>query len=777
MTDSKTPSEASTDLPMSPPAVDVPTADPPKKPRKGGCGCMLPLLLLLALIGFAPQIIMMTSLRNQIPAMLMAELPPGVVIGSASVGWTSALQLNDIVIPDDQGRPSLTLKHVTLSRSLWELTQSKDDLGKIAIEKPVLNLYLDNGVTNYDKFLARLAAKKGSGKRSLIDLKLMEGQIAIRKESRAKAAAKPAVDLIPLIDDVVQPLSPESGPAAPPALNEPVIVDAVEAPAGPDLPKKVIALIDLKSATFKSQLASEDELVGELTAVLREPAVEQPVTGELRWNLPDGAETGIGSGQLKLDVPSLPLGVLSPWLASFTSGRDLSGEISLHANAEVVPSEKGLLLAAQIKVPHLDLRLSPVDAQSQPFRWVGDDLLLIAEGQGDLAGQLLTIESVQLRTPIVNADLAGTVRDLPGQAICGLVGKCDLNLADLLAGLPPKWAEKIQVDGLQLGEIRVEGALRRGSETAKAPVAVVEWKAAPVAAMGMPLRINADVQWASANVMGFKSENALVSVDWSERQLSINPNRLPIGSGQWVASPRIDFTPTGNYLVFDGGPVLENVDFTQEMSETWLRYVSPLLGSATSIEGSFSLSASPLRVALAPPHDGDFKGVIAIHSAKVGPGPLVKQILTSISALQTMLGRNAGANNTWMQVDEQQVPFAFVDGRIYHKDLTVGLGDVVVQSEGSVGLDETIDFRISVPIPDKWTTGKPLFANLKGEVIPLDMQGTLDQPQLDGQALANFGKQIGFKSAGGLLQQLLEKRLEKKENGEVPATPRPRRQR
>ena len=142
-----------------------------------------------------------------------------------------------------------------------------------------------------------------------------------------------------------------------------------------------------------------------------------------------------------------------------------------------------------------------------------------------------------------------------------------------------------------------------------------------------------------------------------------------------------------------------------------------------------------------------------------------------------MLGRNAVANANWMQVDEQQVPFAFVDGRVYHKDLTVGLGDVVVQSEGSVGLDETIDFRISVPIPDKWTTGKPLFANLKGEVIPLDMKGTLDQPQLDGRALANFGKQIGFKSAGGLLQQLLEKRLEKKENGEVPATPRPRRQR
>lgn len=772
MTDTKAQSDTGTGGADSTPVVVTPTAAPPKKPRKFGCGCMLPLLVLIALVGFAPQIIMMTSLRNQIPAMLMAELPPGVVIGSASVGWNSAMQLNDIVIPDDQGRPSLTLKHVTLSRSLWELAQSKEDLGKIAVEQPVLNLYMDNGVTNYDKFFARLAAKKRGGKRSLIDLQLLEGQIAIREETRAKAAAPPAPSPDPLV---------ENGPTAPPAFDEPAMAETTpaeaEAPAGPALPGKVIALIDLKSATFKSQQSGDEELVGELTAVLREPAVEQPVTGELRWNLPDGAETGIGSGKLKLDVPSLPLGVLSPWLASLTSGRDLAGEISLNANAEVVPSEKGLLLAALLKVPHLDLQLGPVDAQSAPFRWVGDDLQLIAEGQGDLAGQLLTIESVQLRTPVVNADLAGTVRDLPGQAVCALAGKCDLNLADLLTGLPREWADRIQVEGLQLGEIRVEGALRPRSETAQPPQAVVEGEAAPVAAIGMPLRINADVQWASANVMGFRSENALVNVDWSEQALSINPNRLPIGSGRWVASPRVEFTSQGNYLVFDGGPVFENVDFTQEMSATWLRYVSPLLGSATSIEGSFSLAASPLRVALAPPHDGDFKGVIAIHSAKAGPGPLVRQILASVSTLQNMLGRNGVANSEWMQVDEQQVPFAFVEGRVYHKDLTVGLGDMLVQSEGSVGLDETIDFRITMPIPDKWTTGKPLLANLKGEVIPLDMRGTLDQPQLDGRALANFGKQIGFKSAGGLLQQLIDKRLEKKANGEVPATPQPRRQR
>ena len=801
MVDEKTQAGPVADGVVATPTAETPTAPPPqKKPRKGGCGCLLPMLMLMLVVtfGLAPQIITMTSLRNQIPALLMAELPPGVVIGSASVGWVSPMQLNDVVIPDDQGRPSLTLKHVTLSRSLWELAKSTDDLGTIVVEQPVLTVYVDGGVSNYDQFLQRLRAKKKREQRSLIDLQLKTGEITVREESRSPVASvgqapTPEASGIRLVSaterdasrgatsptmdpNEVHPDDLHAAPAAPVLAEEPAVEAASKTKAVQPVEGPLLALIDLQQVTLKSQKAGDEEYVGELTARLREPAVEQPLTGAFSWNLPDGAESGIGSGKLKLSVPSLPLAVLAPWLGALTSGRDLSGTVSLEAQAEVVPSEKELLLAAEIKLPHLDVRLSPVDAQSPPFQWTGDDLKLVVEGQGDLAGQVLTIQSVQLRTPLVNADFAGTVRDLPGQAICGLAGKCDLNPADLLAEMPPEWADRIQVEGLRLGEIRVEGALRPATTAAQAPVSVAEGQPDPalVPVATFPLRVNADVQWTSGNVMGFRSENALVKVDWSESALSLNPNRLPIGEGRWVASPRIEFTPEGKFLVFDGGPVFENVDFTQEMSDTWLRYVSPILGSATSIEGKFSLSASPARVALAPPHAGDFEGVFQIHSAQVGPGPLTRQIADALGGLQTIMGRPAGPNSQWMQVDEQQVPFHVFEGRVYHKDLHVSFGDVVVQSEGSVGLDETIDFQLTVPIPDKWTAGKPLLANLKGEAIPFPMGGTLDNPALDGKALGDFGKRIGFQSAGGLLQQLIEKRLEKKANGGATPAPRPR---
>ncbi len=771
---------------LAPPETKAPPATPPKVPRKSGCGCVLPLILLAATIGFAPQIIAITSLRNQVPGLLIAELPPGVAIGSATAGWLSPVQMNDVVIPDDQGRPSLKLKHLTISKSIWDLVKSHEDLGRIVVEEPNLTLLTDNGVSNYNQLLKRLSSRSSSGKRSLIDLELIGGEITIREETRAQVAPNAGIKVTPVSESRTAPIAPtlDEGivTTEPPVDSNLPTDDVLEAPT-PQLPAmpnqtepvegSLIAIIGLQKATFKSQAGGDEELVGELTATLREPAVQEPLTGQLRWNLPDGELHGIGSGKLNLMVPSLPLGVLSPWLASYTSGRDLAGNISIDAKAEVVPSDKDLLLAAQISLPRLDITLSPTDGQSQPFQWSGENLQLTAEGQGDLGGKVVQIEKAQLRTPFINADFAGTLSDLAETATCDLTGKCDLNPAVLLATLPPEWNERIQFEGLQLGQIRVVGGLRGGPPAVEPSVPVTEGNPAPqVASSAQPLRIQADVQWANANVMGFQSQNALINVDWSESTLAINPNRLPIGQGNWVASPRIEFTPEGRYLVFNGGPIFENVDFTQEMSNTWLRYVSPILGSATSIEGKFSMSASPARVAMFPPNEGAFEGVIDIHSAQVGPGPLTQQIMQAVASLQTMMGRQPNADAQWMEVSEQKVPFAYAEGRVYHKDLKVSIGEIVVQSQGSVGLDETINFQLSIPIPDKWSEGKPVLAGLKGEAIPFQMGGTLDQPQLDGRALGDFGKRIGMKSIPGLLQGLIEKRMEKKANGEIPARPR-----
>lgn len=736
------------------PTTDAPPAAPPKKPRKAGCGCLFPALILVGVLGFAPQILTMTTLRHQVPGMLISALPPGVVIGSATAGWMSPIQLNDIVIPDDQGKPNLKLKHVTLSRSLWDFVQSADDLGTIVVDKPELNLIVDQGSSNYDHIIGRLVGKRGSGKRKLIDLKLVDGTVLIR-EGQLAAPNQPPIpkQTDPQTDQTATSETDSGSTVKTPAEQE---VRAI-----PD----TIARLEIQEAAFRSQAAGDEELFAKIKATLREPLVDQPFSAELSWNLPDGEVAGVGSGRLTADVPSIPLAVLSPWLSPLTRGRDVTGISAFKTRVEAMPSERELLLGVLVEIPHLDLNLAPDAEHPQPFRWTGDQLRLVAEGQGDLLGQKITIENAQLRTPLVNADIRGTVNDLPGTVRCQLTGECNLDPQDLLRVMPAEWQEHVQIQGLKLGQFQVQGDLL--------PIAEVKG-ASPSEPMNTeknttPLQVSAEVAWESGNVMGFQSNNALIRVNWSGSTLSLNPNHLPINGGEWVASPRIEFGPDGRTLVFDGGPVFENVSFTREMSETWLKYVSPILGQATSIEGRFSLSASPTRIGLSAPWPGQMTGALDIESAKVGPGPMTRQIVEGVGAIQTMAGRQPVGAEDWMVVEQQRVPFAFAEGRVHHKDLHLNIGDLVVNSAGSVGLDETLDLQMTVPIPDRWTEGKPLLAGLKGEVIPLSMQGTLDHPELDRQSLAEFGRRIGFKSAGGLLEQLIQKRMEKKAKGELPS--------
>lgn len=698
----------------------APVAAPSGKPKKSGCGCMLPLVILGLLIGFAPRIISHTILRNQVPALLIKELPPGVKIGSAEVGWSTPIALNDVVIPDDQGKPALKAQHVTLSISLWELVRGVGNYGTIVIEDPTLDLCVEGGVTNYERFLARLSLGTPRGAPlPQFDVQLQNGTIVLRSE---RLTADPIPD--------------------------------AERPAP-------VAVIQIPKANLTSSTAAEHNLIGQLVALLNQPEIEQPIRADLTWDLPRAGGSGIGNGRLNIDVPSLPLEVLAPWIEPYTSGRMVSGELGVQATMDVVPSPEGrLLLGANITLPRLDFRLSGLSGANgsitPPYRWQGENLQLIAEGAGDLGGKLVTFEQCRLRTPIANADFHGTVADLPGRVICDLTGTSDVEVQELLSFIPSKQSQNIQFEGLQLGEIRIQGPLRNLDRT-RAPD---------------PLLVSTDLQWVAANFYGFRSTNALVTLNYADDALEINPHHLPIGRGQWIAAPRIEFGHSTAELIFAGGPVLKEIEFTPEMSQSWMRYVSPLLGSSTRLEGQFSLSAEPARIQLTAPYRGQFQGLLEIESAQAGPGPMVLQVLQSVSALQAMLGRKPGTLNQQITVARQSVPFEYAQGRVSHHNLRIGMGDVTLISSGSVGMDETIEFQIDMPLPDRWTENRPLLAGLKGESIPFRMSGTLDQPQLDGRALAEMGQRMGTKGAAGLIDGLLQRRQEKVEDGSIRPAPR-----
>jgi hypothetical protein len=69
--------------------------------------------------------------------------------------------------------------------------------------------------------------------------------------------------------------------------------------------------------------------------------------------------------------------------------------------------------------------------------------------------------------------------------------------------------------------------------------------------------------------------------------------------------------------------------------------------------------------------------------------------------------------------------------------------------------------KVEIPLPDKWLDRGPVLRLLRGEVVTIPLQGTLERPQVDGRAMAEWGKKIGAQAAGGLLQNLLEGGLDR----------------
>ena len=202
------------------------------------------------------------------------------------------------------------------------------------------------------------------------------------------------------------------------------------------------------------------------------------------------------------------------------------------------------------------------------------------------------------------------------------------------------------------------------------------------------------------------------------------------------------------------------------MCRGWLKYVAPLAANATSAEGQFSVALGGASVPLTSPSTGDVRGVLTVHSAQVGPGPLAREFLPIAAQIKALLERRAVPSASsgfgqWLDMPAQTVKFHMTQGRVYHDGLRVVIDDVEIRTKGSVGFDESLSLIAEVPIRDDWVANDRYLSSLRGQVLQLPVQGTLERPRVDGGALAQLSRQAVTGAAGQLLQQELNRGLER----------------
>jgi hypothetical protein len=388
----------------------------------------------------------------------------------------------------------------------------------------------------------------------------------------------------------------------------------------------------------------------------------------------------------------------------------------------------------------------------------------------------LAFDQLKIQSNTLQAAASGNVDKLSTAADVNLAGTANYDLALLSPLLRPYIGNGIQLTGReqarfamtgQLGDEAGVQALLAGATPSDPYRLASTSSATPAKHWSRRVRAQIELPWSGASVYGLPIGPGRLAATIGDGAIRIEPLSLAVGEGTLTAAPHVRFDPEPAEWTLPPGPVITNVRISPEVSEAMLKYVAPVLAGSTQSEGQFSMKLDNTRVPLADSNRADIAGKLSVHSVRVVPGAMAKELISVAQQVEALAKRRDPAALaskppvTLLDIREQQVNFRVIDGRVHHQNLDFQVGDIALRSQGSVGLDQTLQLTVQIPIQEAWIKKEPLLAGFKGQALQIPVGGTLTRPQMDGRAIASLSQQL-FQGAaqqaiGGELNKALDK--------------------
>jgi hypothetical protein len=236
---------------------------------------------------------------------------------------------------------------------------------------------------------------------------------------------------------------------------------------------------------------------------------------------------------------------------------------------------------------------------------------------------------------------------------------------------------------------------------------------------------------------------------WTVQNLNLTVNLIPATQN-----------PSG-VTVLQGQHVqlLHEMELTPEMGNDLLKFIAPPLSQAAKTSGRVSLDLDEFSWPLGKPTEAEVKGRLTLHSVEVAPGALL-EVLASVLELK-------GAAAPVQIAKDDAVDFSMKDGRVSHDHLQFSLAGIQLNSHGSVGLDESLDWIVEIELPaleGADLSAFPLLNNLKSQHPALHFTGTLNDPHVKHEGIAA----PAFRLFLDFLKRRLEKRQEQPPSRVLP---------
>ncbi|WP_145245793.1 hypothetical protein [Aeoliella mucimassa] len=193
------------------------------------------LIVVLALVIFAPSIVLYTPLREQVLTKVVPPDAARVTVGTLTAGWITPVSATDVSLLDTEGNRLADIGKLTIDRTVIGLLSSQEDYGTIRLEDVTLYALVDASGSNLERALAAATAKPATASGGQIttassgpsySVQVVNGRILSRDatngetwsaESLNATVTKPAVGALSIeATGLVRPAPPEVGgvPAA-----------------------------------------------------------------------------------------------------------------------------------------------------------------------------------------------------------------------------------------------------------------------------------------------------------------------------------------------------------------------------------------------------------------------------------------------------------------------------------------------------------------------------------------------------------------------------------
>lgn len=368
--------------------------------------------------------------------------------------------------------------------------------------------------------------------------------------------------------------------------------------------------------------------------------------------------------------------------------------------------------------------------------------------------QQVQFNTLELISSAFKLQATGSVSDPMGQMVTDLTGTWSPDWALLQPLVQSYTGSLLSINQVTGGDFRMRGPVWND------PVS------GSTAAINPALNVETAAAFGSGTLLGLPMGGSSIRVALSNSVANIQCNPISFSGGTINLSPSVDLRGASPVLTVPAGTILNTVELTPEICRGWMRFIAPVIADATAASGKFSLQTEGIQVPLNAVSQANVTGAVVLHGANIGPGPLGQQLmnqaknlkaLASGASWETLLA--APVNNTgqtWMTMPEQTIPFALQQGRVSHQGLKFHVDDVVIQTSGSVGLDQTMQMTAAVPILEKWIGTNKWLASLSGQSLQLPISGTVSQPRIDSSAIASLSQQMLTNAAGNAINQEMQ---------------------